>query len=108
MGEKNTPVQSQNAYASSAADNRLRAVGAKSYAKGSWFVQAGAYSKMNSAQQLAQRLNKVGDTNVYFVEVDGQKFYRVRVGPYSDRSQAEAALSGVKETGVYNAAVVKD
>lgn len=106
LGEKYTPVQSTSVPA--AADNRLRAIGAKSYAKGSWFVQAGAYSKMNSAQQLSQSLNKVGDTNVYFVEVDGQKFYRVRVGPYSDRSQAEAALSKVKETGVYNATVVKD
>ncbi len=98
--------------ASSDYSNGIRATGyqgpVKSYPKGSYFVQAGAYSKVNSAKNLATQLDKFGETNVYFVEVGGQKFYRVRLGPYTHKQEAEVSLARVKNFGIYNAKVVQD
>ncbi len=121
LGEKYTPSTPpvKIAASTSASSNPLQLVGAgaqnlnqpkvvKSYPKGSWFVQAGAYSKKASAQNLSSQLEKFGDTNVYYVDVDGQKFYRVRVGPYAHEKEAEVALAKVRNFGIYNARVVKD
>lgn len=80
----------------------------RAYPKGSWFVQAGAYSKEVAAQNLSKQLDKVGETNIYYVTVNGQKFYRVRVGPFGHKKEAEVALAKVKHIGVYNAKVVQD
>ena len=80
----------------------------RAYPKGSWFVQAGAYSKEIAAQNLSKQLDKIGETNIYYVTVNGQKFYRVRVGPFGHKKEAEVALAKVKHFGVYNAKVVQD
>lgn len=121
LGEKYTPSTPPVKIAAStaASSNPLQLVGAgaenissskvvKTYPKGSWFVQAGAYTKKTSAQNLSSQLEKFGDTNVYYVDVDGQKFYRVRVGPYAHEKEAEVALAKVRNFGIYNARVVKD
>lgn len=78
------------------------------YPKGSFFVQAGAYSKESAAQNLSQELDKFGTTNIYYVTVNNQQFFRVRLGPYTHRQEAEVALARVKHHGIYNAKVVKD
>lgn len=120
LGENFTPIATPAvATSQSTPTNPLQLVGAgsaqvsrsqpvKSYPKGSYFVQAGAYSKKASAQNLSTQLEKFGDTNVYYVDVDGQKFYRVRVGPYTHAQEAEVALAKVRNFGIYNARVVKD
>lgn len=114
LGEKyNSGSKTKIAAATTNSSNPLQLTGAgsapvKSYPKGSWFVQAGAYSHVDSAKNLSLQLDKFGDTNVYFVTVEGQKFYRVRVGPYSHRQEAEVTLAKVKNFGIYNAKVVQD
>lgn len=114
LGEKyNSGTKTKIAAATTNSSNPLQLTGAgsgpvKSYPKGSWFVQAGAYSHVDSAKNLSLQLDKFGDTNVYFVTVEGQKFYRVRVGPYSHRQEAEVTLAKVKNFGIYNAKVVQD
>ncbi len=81
---------------------------ANTYPKGSWFVQAGAYSKEVAAQNLSRQLDQFGETNIYKVMVNGGELYRVRVGPYTYKKEAEVALAKVKHFGIYNAAVVQD
>ncbi len=121
LGEKmptttvaSTPIKAQMTAAGDYS-NGIQATGAgsnskavQSYPKGSWFVQAGAYSKADSAKNLAMQLDSVSNTNVYFVTVNNQKFYRVRVGPFSQQKEAEVALAKVKNFGIYNAKVVQD
>jgi len=109
-----TPLKEQTAAAGDYS-NGILATGAgshinavQSYPKGSWFVQAGAYSKADSAKNLAMQLDSISNTNVYFVTVNNQKFYRVRVGPFSQQKEAEVALAKVKHFGIYNAKVVQD
>lgn len=82
--------------------------GAISYPKNSWFVQAGAYSRQSAAQDLSKKLDKYGATNIYYVTVNGQQFYRVRLGPYTHKQEAEVTLARVKHYGIYDAKVVQD
>ena len=77
-----------------------------SYQKGSYFVQVGSYSQEAGAQKVVSEL-KV-KSNIYYVNVDGQRFYRVRVGPFSNEKEAEVSLAKLKYSGVYDAKVVRD
>lgn len=113
LGEdyKETPT----AVASSSSDTKntpLKLVGyegpVQSYPKGSYFVQAGAYSKQSSAQEVSRKLGVAGDANIYYVDVNGQKYYRVRIGPFSKQADADASLNKVRNLGIYDAKIVQD
>lgn len=80
----------------------------QSYPKGSYFVQAGSYSLQSGAQNVAARLDEVGNTNIYYVNINGQNYYRVRVGPFADENEAALALSKVQDNGIYDAKIVTD
>ena len=80
----------------------------KTYPKGSWFVQAGAYSSETSARNVVNQLKKTGNAFVHPVEIDGKKLYRVRIGPLGHKKEAEVALAKVKHFGIYNAKVIQD
>ncbi|MBE6467844.1 MAG: septal ring lytic transglycosylase RlpA family protein [Alphaproteobacteria bacterium] len=77
-----------------------------SYPKGSYFVQVGSFSLESGAQSVAAQLEE--DSNIYFTEVNGKNYYRVRVGPYSDEQSASMMLEKIKNRGFYNAKVVSD
>lgn len=80
----------------------------QSYPKGSYFVQAGSYSQEEGAQSVAARLDEVGNTNIYYVNVNGQNYYRVRVGPFGSEQEAKTALNKVQYSGIYDAKIVSD
>lgn len=73
-----------------------------------YFVQAGAFSKHDSAHNLSQKLNRFGKANVATADVDGKRFYRVRLGPFSFPEEAEVTLAKVRNYGIQNASVVRD
>ena len=119
LGETDNTASKVSIPARSAANTSLKdlkplqLVGAeratpKTYSKGSWFVQAGAYSKESAAQNLSNQLDQFGKTNIYKVTVNGQNFYRVRLGPYTHKQEAEVMLAKVKNFGIYNAKVMQD
>lgn len=61
-----------------------------------WVVQVGAFGQEANAIALRDRLRKAGYTAfVERVVVDAKTVYRVRVGPYVERSAAEAELTGL-------------
>ena len=80
----------------------------KTFPKGSWFVQAGSYSNATAARNLSKQLEKYGSTHVNQAVVNGQRFYRVRMGPFGFKQEAEVSLAKVKHFGVYNAKVIQD
>ena len=80
----------------------------QTYPKGSYFVQAGSYSQESGAQNVAARLDDVGNTNIYYVNVNGENYYRVRVGPFSNEQEAKVALAKVQYSGIYDAKIVSD
>ena len=77
-----------------------------SYPKGSYFVQVGSFSMKSGAQNMASQLGE--DCNIYYTDVNGQNFYRVRMGPFDDEQSANIMLDKLKKKGVYNAKVVSD
>jgi DedD protein len=57
---------------------------------GSWVVQVGSFSSQQNAVGLRDKLRQGGfTTQVEKVRVDGKTHYRVRVGPFLQRDEAE-------------------
>ncbi|HHJ17852.1 MAG TPA: sporulation protein [Gammaproteobacteria bacterium] len=57
---------------------------------GNWVVQMGSFSSEQNALRLRNRLRKAGfATQVEKVRVEGKPRFRVRVGPFLERSEAE-------------------
>ena len=70
------------------------------------FVQAGAFVDYNNANILSARLSTMGPTKVSQVLVNGQDFYRVRVGPVQDIAQADQVLTNLISTGHRDARII--
>lgn len=76
-------------------------------ADGNYFVQAGAFSQRASAAGLQSKLSQFGTPHIAQADVSGKTFYRVRLGPYSFKEEAEVTLAKIKDYGIENASVVK-
>jgi cell division protein FtsN len=97
----------------SAIDRAIAAVGGKpaktspasvavapSSAAGSFVIQIGASSSRVEAERIAKRYASRG-ARVSAADVDGKRWYRVRLASYDSRPDAERALSRLsRETGL--------
>jgi rare lipoprotein A len=72
------------------------------------YIQAGAFTNQSNAARLRARLSLLGSTNITPISVDGQRFFRVRLGPIATVDQADAMLDRVVGTGVVQARIVVD
>lgn len=77
-----------------------------SYPKGSYFVQVGSFSLESGAQNMASQLGE--ESNIYYTNVNGQNFYRVRIGPFENEQSANMMLDKIKNKGVFGAKIVSD
>jgi rare lipoprotein A len=66
-------------------------------ASGGTWLQAGAYSRRDGAQGLADQLQRSGLGPVSIV--DAGKLYRVRLGPYASEPEVEATIARAIELG---------
>ena len=73
-----------------------------------FFVQAGAFSKHEAAKNLSSQLSRFGKPKIAQADVDGTRFYRVRIGPFDFKEEAEVTLAKIKGYGIYNARIVQD
>lgn len=80
----------------------------QSYPKGSYFVQAGAFSQHSGAQETVERIGMNDNTNIYYVNVDGRNYYRVRVGPFATEKEAQSVLAKMQYRGITEAKIVTD
>lgn len=71
------------------------------------YVQAGAFSSVQNAGSVAARLSSVG-ARVYPSVKDGKPIYRVRIGPFQNVDDADAALNQVITLGHNDAQIVVD
>jgi tetratricopeptide (TPR) repeat protein len=64
-------------------------------------VQIGSFARRMNAESEVKRLEGLGYA-AYFVQaqVDGQDYFRVRIGPYSSREEASTALEELKTKGL--------
>lgn len=72
------------------------------------YVQAGSFSQSKAAQDLGMKLSSAGEVNVSRAIVNGADFYRVRMGPFADETEASKALDKIRGLGVYNARIVHE
>ena len=72
------------------------------------YVQVGAFSNVNNAMALKERLSSIGQTQIFQTTVNGQPFNRVRVGPVQEVEKADALLRKVMAAGHPGARIVVD
>jgi rare lipoprotein A len=78
-----------------------------SYDAGSFMVQVGAFSVQENAYRLAEKLRpQFGSSTVVEGWVNGQKFYRVRVGLYDSLALANQALQQIETNGYPSSFIV--
>jgi len=69
--------------------------------RGSFFVQAGAYTRMEDAEQQRAKLAIQGfSAKVMEREQSGRTVFRVRLGPFDTRDEAEAQQKKLEGAGV--------
>ena len=64
------------------------------------YVQAGAFGERGSADALARQLDVLGPVNVSPANVNGDKFYRVRFGPFESRSEASQMVASLASENI--------
>lgn len=70
------------------------------------FVQAGSFSDRGNAQDLARLLSRYADARVYPADVNGKRFYRVRLGPVADVAKADKLLEDLAREGRNTALII--
>ncbi|MSO75680.1 MAG: septal ring lytic transglycosylase RlpA family protein [Alphaproteobacteria bacterium] len=70
------------------------------------FVQAGAFTIADNAHRLQARLASLGPSAVASADVNGTRFYRVRIGPLATVDAADAMLDRVVSAGYQQAKVM--
>src|ERR1700745_1192161 len=75
-----------------------KALNAPSIPGGSYTLQVAALRKESVALELANRLQKK-KFPAFVLPPQGDKYYRVQVGPYADSKSADAARKGLEDAG---------
>ena len=62
-----------------------------------WVVQVGSFSSRENAEKLVARLRdaKLPTPDPELVDLRGKRYYRVKVGPVAERSEADGMLARV-------------
>ena len=78
-----------------------------SYDVGPFMVQIGAFTVKENAYRLADKLKgQYGNSAVAEGWVNGQKFYRVRIGLYASMALADEALTQIETNGYPSSFIV--
>ena len=72
------------------------------------YVQAGAFGNRQNADRLKERLHAARGLFISPIDRNGQRLYRVRIGPFDDVGEADAALADVAKQGGADAKIVVD
>ena len=75
-------------------------------AKGTVYIQAGAYRNKANAENAVKKLQKVAPSELSAMSKDANPLYRVRVGPFPDKDTARQKLKAVISIGHADATVV--
>ncbi len=63
-----------------------------------YWIQAGSFTSRTRADKIKSELDQLGFTGrIMSQDVDGTLYYRVRIGPYQKKDEAQKFLSWVKE-----------
>lgn len=102
---KPVPVAVKATAPSKTAGGSSKALNAPYIPGGSYTLQVAALRKESVALELANRLQKK-KFPAFVLPPQGDKYYRVQVGPYADSKAADAARKGLEDAG-FKKAIVK-
>ncbi len=72
-----------------------------------YWIQAGSFKSMSGAQSAKETLSSEGvASRITIKTVDGVDYYRVRIGPYSNKKEAEKFLAWVKKIEVFGSSYI--
>ena len=70
---------------------------ASTAAKGSFWIQVGSYATEDAAKKTKQELAAKGYTSsIQTIAKDGKTYHRVKIGPYTSRSEVDTLLPKIK------------
>jgi rare lipoprotein A len=72
------------------------------------YIQAGAFSRRENAENLKAKLAQFGNVNIDTARVNGADIYRVRIGPIATTREADRLLGDVVNSGVPEARLAFD
>jgi cell division septation protein DedD len=96
--KKSSPVPVRSAAPSRNSGGSSKTPNAPLVPGGSYTLQVAALTKEADAMELASRLQKK-KFPAFVLSPQGDKYYRVQVGPYADPKAAEAARKGLEDAG---------
>ncbi|HBF91696.1 MAG TPA: hypothetical protein DDX09_11050 [Hyphomonas atlantica] len=73
---------------------------------GNYFVQVGAFSQIGNAESLIDKMPANVSAQIDPARVNGADFFRVRVGPFSNRDAADRTRDDLARQGLANSRVV--
>ncbi len=76
-------------------------------AKAGFFLQAGSFADLGNANLLRDQLRANGPVSINSVQVNGSEFYRVMVGPWATRADADQAQARLAAAGTKALVVAK-
>ena len=96
--------ENDGVYAKAAANpqkSNTKAVNSSTYqyVKGYYYIHTGAFSSYTLAHQQLVRLKEYGSSHIVPYNKDGKKYYRVSMGPYDRREEAQVAQAKIKYYG---------
>jgi rare lipoprotein A len=77
-------------------------------AGGSQFIQLGTFTNQANAKRLEARFSEVATTHISQKTIGDRVMYRVRLGPFINRTSAEEALARSKKMGIVDARIVTE
>jgi rare lipoprotein A len=73
-----------------------------------YFVQAGAFSSMDSAERVRATLAHFGGSSISQTSFGSTNLYRVRLGPFASADAAQSTMGRVHQAGYRDARVVNE
>ena len=77
------------------------------YISGYYYIQTGSFTNYALAHKQLVRLKEYGSSHIVLAEVNGVKYYRVSVGPYSRKEEATVAQAKLKYYGFKDTKIEK-
>jgi len=68
---------------------------------GTYFLQVGSFQKSEQADRMKAKISLLGlDVDIQSVNVSGERWHRVRIGPYADSAKLGAAQRRLRENDI--------
>ena len=74
---------------------------------GDIFIQVGSFADQSNAESMRRKLSDAVPVAIGMAEVGGQRWWRVRAGPFATLDEAQSSLSTIRSQGAPDARIVK-